>query len=97
MKKKEKNKETIRGKIADSFSASKEVLLDVAKITFIGNREVTVENYKSIGEYSEKKIVLETNPHSLVIQGSRLEIKSMAREIIFITGEIGAVMFKREV
>ncbi|MBR5614089.1 MAG: YabP/YqfC family sporulation protein [Clostridia bacterium] len=90
-------KPTIRERVADSLDASKEVILDFARLEFIGNREVTVENYKSIVEYTEKQIIVETNPHRIKIQGAELEIKSIAREILYITGKISSVEFKLEV
>ncbi len=100
MKKKKKaasNEKTFSEKIANSLEVSKEVILDAPRLIFIGNSELTVENYKSIGEYTEKQIVLETNPNRLFISGEGLEIKSMARELIYITGKIRDVTFKREV
>lgn len=97
-KRKQKNqpKETMREKVADTFDVSKEVILDAAKLVLIGNRELTVENYKSIAEYTENKIILETNPHRLKIDGAQLEIKTIARDFLYITGKILAVEFKME-
>lgn len=97
--KKQKNQqsETLRERAARSFEISREVILDAARITFLGNRELTVENYKSIAEYTENKIVLETNPHRLTVAGTQLEIKSIARELLYITGRIHTVEFKQEV
>lgn len=99
MKKKkaeEKNKSTIREKVADSLDASKEIVLDVPKLVFIGNREVVVENYKSIVEYTDKKIALEANPCGLRLLGEDLEIKSITREMLYITGKIVKTEFGRE-
>lgn len=95
-KQKDVQKASFRDKIATSFEASKEVILDAAKLVFVGNRELTVENYKSIAEYTENQIILETNPHRLKIQGSQLEIKTIARDFLYITGKILAVEFKME-
>lgn len=96
-KQKTAEKPSLKEKMAESLGASKEVILDVPRLIFIGNRELTVENYKSIGEYSENLIVLETNPHKLKIRGAELEIRSIARELIYITGKVSAVEFKMEV
>lgn len=101
-----KNKETaggegiregIRGRVANSLEVSKEIILDSAKIVFVGNRELTVENYKSIVEYTEDCIVVETNPHRLRLCGSELEIRSIAREMLFITGRLSSLEFIGEV
>ncbi len=96
-KKKTEDKPKLKDKVAESLGASKEVILDLPRLIFIGNRELTVENYKSIGEYTDRLIVLESNPHKLKIRGTALEIKSIARELIYISGKISAVEFKMEV
>ncbi len=96
-KKIKEKKPNFKDKVAESLGASKEVILDLPRLVFIGNRELTVENYKSIGEYSENLIILDSKPFKLKIVGSELEIKSIASELIYICGRIFAVEFKREV
>ncbi len=90
-------KPKLKDKVAEGLGVSKEVILDLPRIVLIGNRELTVENYKSIGEYSENQILLNSNPYKLKISGSELEIKSIASELIYICGRVAAVEFKREV
>ncbi len=86
----------MREKFADRLDISKEIILDSAKIVFIGNREVTVENYKSIVEYTETKIILETKPHRLKFEGNNLEVKTITREMLYIMGKISKLEFQRE-
>lgn len=95
-KNKENEKITMRQRVADSLDMSKEVILDVPKLVFIGNHEVAVENYKSIMEYTDTKIVLEAKPCVLRFTGQELELKSMAREMIFVTGKINKLEFVKE-
>ena len=47
---KDKEKVTFRERVATSLGVSKEVFLDAPKVTMVGDMELTVENYKSIGE-----------------------------------------------
>lgn len=89
-------KPTLRERIADGLDASKEVILDVPKIVFIGSREVVIENYKAISEYTDKKIVMESNPLGLTVCGANLEIRSITREMLFITGKIQKMEFGKE-
>lgn len=100
MRKKDKSAEEkpkLKDRMAETFGTSKEVILDVPRLTLIGNRELMVENYKSIGEYTENLIVLNSKSCKLKISGSELEIRSIATEMIYICGKISAVEFKREV
>ena len=84
---------TFRERVADNLEASKEIILDVPKIIFVGSREVVVENYKAISEYTQCKIVLESKPCGLRFSGKELEIKSITREMLLITGKIQKMEF----
>ncbi len=86
----------LREHIANSFESSKEILLDVPRLVFIGNREVTVENYRGIVEYTDKLLVLEANPCRLSIEGKNLEVKTITQEMLYIKGIFSKVEFKRE-
>lgn len=95
-KKSQKEKVTLREKMARSLDVSKEVILDAVKLTMIGNREMTVENYKSIAEYTDSKIILVANSERVIVSGRDLEIKSLARELLYITGYVFDIEFKKE-
>lgn len=85
---------TVRERIADSFEVSKELTLDVVKVTFIGTRELTVENYIGIIEYTDKIIHLTAKPAPFKICGDFLEIKTMTKEMLFVTGVIHKIYFE---
>ena len=80
---------SLREKIADSIDISKEVILDTILLTMIGEREMTVENYKSI----ITKIKIKAKPYPIEIVGTGLEIRSITRELLYITGRIRSFAF----
>lgn len=82
-----------REKIADTLDLSKEILLDTSKIVAIGNRELTIENYQGVIEYTSSCIRLLSNPCAIEIGGCNLEIKTMTRDFLYITGTITCVSF----
>ncbi len=86
----------IREKIADTLEVSKEIILDTSKITLIGKREITVENYRGIVEYTPQKIVLISNPSQIEICGCNLDIKTMTKDFLYITGLIDVISFSPE-
>lgn len=83
----------IREKIADTLDMSKEIILDTSKLTLIGKREITVENYRGIIEYTPQKIILVSNPSQIEICGSTLDIKTMTKDFLYITGIIEHISF----
>lgn len=84
----EPNKPTIRERFADAVDISKDVILDTALIRMIGNRELTLENYKGILEYTETCIRVKAKPYIIKITGSGMEIKMITQEMLYITGRI---------
>lgn len=80
-------------KIIDALNLPKDVILELPKLIFTGNRELYVENYRGIIEYSDSVIRLNTNEYILKITGSRLGIKSIAEEEITLNGDIKSLEF----
>ena len=83
----------IREKIADAVDISKEVVLDAVLVSFIGDRELTLENYKSILEYSDTCIRIKAKPRTVKITGCGLEFKNITRDLLYITGRIDSFRF----
>ena len=93
---KDKKKVTFRERVATSLGVSKEIFTDAPKVTMVGDMELTVENYKSIGEYSAEAISLSCKNVTLLIRGKNLEIVCIASEMIYICGRICGVEFQNE-
>lgn len=97
MERKESNETTektsLREKIADKINVSKEIILNTVLISCIGNRELTLENYKSIAEYTSECIKIKTNPYTVKISGAGLEIKTINRDLLYITGKIDKIEY----
>ncbi len=93
MSRKANNEEkiTLRERVADAMDIPKEVVLDTVLISCIGNRELTIENYKSILEYSDTCIRIKANPKPVRITGGRLELRNITRELLYIVGRIDRV------
>jgi sporulation protein YqfC len=89
----EEEKASLREKIADALDMSKEVIIGAAKITMIGEKEMSVENYRGIMEYTETLIKVGAKPHNIRISGKNLEIKAITQEMVYITGFIKSVDF----
>lgn len=73
------------------FDIPPEVALDVPKTTWIGRRQLQIENHKGIVEYTSRKIRVRTAMGQLVVTGSRLKIGSIFSGEIVIDGQITGV------
>lgn len=88
-----KDNRMIKEKLADFFVLPKEVILDYPKVSLIGNRQLTIENYKGIIEYSSDKIRINTEKGLIKIIGQNLEINTVTTEEIYISGYINNIEF----
>jgi len=86
-------KERLRERFMDAFDIPKEVVMDLPVISLTGNREISVENFSGLIEYTRQKIRLNTKSGILVIEGIELEAKNMTAERICVKGNILHISF----
>ena len=84
-------KKNWRGTVADLFELPQEVLLNLPRLTLVGNMQLIVENHRGIIEYTEKRIRISAHSGEIIITGKDLTLKSLYREELFIEGEISAL------
>lgn len=89
------NKKTykIKETLSNALELPKDIILDVAKVTLIGDSSITIENHKGILEYNEDQIRVNTGCGIVTINGTNLNIKSILQEEITITGGIRSISY----
>ena len=88
------SKNKIRERIADTVDISKDIILDTSLIKMTGSKEVIIENYKGILEYTSSCIRIKTNPQKIKISGTSLEIGTITDEMLYIFGNIASIEFQ---
>lgn len=91
--KSEEPKVKIKEKVTEILELPKEVVLNVPRMTLIGNGNLLVENYKGIIEYDDKRVRVNTGIGIIKIIGDRLVIREITSEDIMIDGEIQSMEF----
>jgi sporulation protein YqfC len=86
-------KVSIREQFTEAFDIPKEVIIDLPVIMLTGNKEISVENFSGLIEYTRQKIRLNTKSGILVIDGIELEAKNMTAERICVKGNILHITF----
>lgn len=79
---------TIKEGILNLVDFPKDVLLNLPKITVIGNTQITVENHRGIIEYIPERIRINSTIGMIRISGKNMIINSVMTEILVITGKI---------
>lgn len=86
-------KKSIREQIAEITELPKDFVMNMPRVTMLGNKEIEVTNYKGILEYSDELIRLSLNNKQIAIIGTELLINRLDSDVIFIGGNISKVEF----
>jgi len=85
--------DNIKTNIAEVLELPKEIVLDLPKITLIGNIQLYIENHKGIVEYSKERIRINSKSGIIRIIGKNLVIKNIVSEEVVVSGEIINIEF----
>lgn len=77
--------------ISESLELPEDIVMNLPKITLIGDLYIVIENHQGIIEYTETKIRINTRSGELIIYGEVLEIKVILSEEIIINGRISGI------
>lgn len=83
----------LKSNLSDQLEIPKDIVMDLPKITCIGNAHMNIENYKNVVEYSTELIRLKTKDGMLKIEGMDIKIEFITTDEILITGKISSVDF----
>lgn len=87
-RKKEKRK---LSRINELLEIPVEVTTTEPKITILGFKQVLIENYKSILEYEEFYVKINTYMGAININGFNLKLKEMTDDDIMVLGKIDSI------
>lgn len=90
----EKRKKRKESRFHKFLELPKEVVSDTPKITVVGFEEVLIENYKSILEYEDYYIKINTHIGVVNINGFNLRLKEMTGDDIMVFGKIDRIDFE---
>ncbi len=85
----------VQQKIAHYLDIPKEIILDLPKITLIGDIQLYIENHRGIIEYSSKKVRISVAIGELEIGGEQLVIRHITREEMYLDGRIKSIQLNR--
>lgn len=93
--KEETSSKNLRERITDMLQLPKDVLLNLPRISLIGNKEFFIENCKGIIEYTDTCVRVNTNIGVIKVDGRGLYVRNITSEEICIQGFILQIQFLR--
>ncbi len=86
-------KQKLREKFTEMLELPKEIVLNMPKLTMLGNGDLIIENYKGILEYDKDVIRVNTTSGIIKVKGIEIYIKEITAENIMIYGNILSLEF----
>ena len=80
-------------RLAGILEIPQDIVLDLPRITMLGNQQLLVENHKGIIEYTTSLVRIKLNQGELMILGRDLELSSLQVEQILVEGTVGEVKY----
>ncbi|HOB29234.1 MAG: sporulation protein YqfC [Dethiobacteria bacterium] len=80
--------------VADFFELPYEVLLDLPRVTLVGNVQLYIENHRGVISYDENQVCLSVNNGEIIIRGEQLQIKNLREEELLLNGVIGGLTYE---
>ena len=80
--------------LAGLLEIPQDIVLDLPRITMLGNKQLLVENHKGIIEYSPVVVRTKLNQGELIVKGQALTLGSLQSEQILIEGTVHEVIYE---
>ena len=87
-------KKNWRQSLADMFELPHEIVLNLPRLTVVGNLHCYLENHRGVIEYTDEKVRISVNGGEIIIRGSGLVIRYLANEEIGVEGCINGVDYE---
>jgi sporulation protein YqfC len=84
---------TLRSDMIDFFELPKDILLDLPRLTLMGNIRLVIENHRGIIQYSSQLLRICLEQGELALSGTNLNITSISAEEIIVEGVLTKVEF----
>ena len=87
-------KKRISERAADAWGVPKDVIMNIPRLTISGDKEIYIENHKSILEYTDTEIRISTAMGIVRVCGKNLVIDRIRLEDIVISGCFSRVEYE---
>jgi len=89
-----KKLKSVKENVVETLELPKDLAYGASIVTITGRREVLIENYKGILEYTEEYIKIQTKNAKLTVYGKQLSIEYYTNEDMKVVGFIKSIEYE---
>lgn len=82
-------------RLAGLLEIPQDIILDLPRITMLGNKQLLVENHKGIIEYTPAVVRINLNQGELIIRGQNMVLGNLQTEQILVEGTVEEIKYDR--
>jgi sporulation protein YqfC len=86
-------RQQVKNWFAKTLDLPEDVMMDLPRITMIGQIHIYVENHRGLLSFSDKEVRLLLKQGQLLIKGSSFVIKTILPEEILLEGRVDQVLY----
>ncbi|GAA0181935.1 sporulation protein YqfC [Clostridium sediminicola] len=79
---------------AERLDLPKDIVMNLPKISVIGDKEITIENHKGIVVFDENEIKVNSSIGLILIKGRELEILFMENKTLTLKGKFCSIIYE---
>jgi len=80
-------------RLAGLLEIPQDIVMDLPRITMLGNKQLLIENHKGIIEYTPSLVRIKLNQGELIISGSDLTLGNLQAEQILVEGTVEEIKY----
>jgi len=80
-------------RLAGILEIPQDIVLDLPRITMLGNKQLLVENHKGIIEYTPSLVRIKLNQGEILVSGKNLTLCNLQLEQILVEGTVGEIKY----
>ncbi|MFZ5826065.1 MAG: sporulation protein YqfC [Bacillota bacterium] len=88
-----RRKDGLRDRLVSLLELPGDAMLDVARITVVGDMEMVIENHRGLNEYTPDRVVMTVPEGQICIDGEGLQIGSISPEQVILLGKIRGMRY----
>ncbi len=85
----------LRSLLADLTELPKDIVLDMPRITMVGNVQIYLENHRGIVDFDGDSIRINISSGTIRINGKNLVVRNIMIDEIIIDGDIEGIQFEQ--
>jgi sporulation protein YqfC len=87
---------SLRYLLSDALDIPKELVMNLPRITMVGNLQIVVENHRGILDFTSQEVRVALSRGVVGVSGVNLTLRSMDQDELVVDGELTRVWFESE-